>query len=465
MPADDDQELDGPLPLRVKNARVPLTGAAPVRPEQSPHAHADMPAIPGDPRFPIDATTQFVGPRAHGQSVEPMRSVASQPPGSSEITQQIAPIRRGDYVAADRFGSQFPASSQFDSNRFVPALRSPVSNAYAHAGLPPHDSVPGDLASPLQAVAPDTNRAIEGFSHSALRRSHRPVSQRSWRRWIYAVTRINLGPSRDEIYEMVLRAKVRRNAVDSYQIGVVGLKGGVGRTAVTLALGSMLSRVRGDRVLAIDADPAGGNLADRAGRQSGAVVTDLLEANELSRYNDIRAYTSMNSANLEVLSSDDYSKTDREFDETDWTRVINLVSRYYNLLLADCGAGLFSSASRGVLSSVSSLVIVGSASIDGVRQAALTMDWLRHNGYSELLGHTFVVINRATRGKPNVDIEDVVRQFERHLPQGRVIVLPWDKHIANGTEVDFDLLDKTFRRRILELAAAVSDDFDVQDRP
>ncbi len=89
---------------------------------------------------------------------------------------------------------------------------------------------------------------------------------------IYLLTRINLGLSPDELYEMDLFARIRRNARDSYQIGVFGLKGGVGKTAVTVALGSALSKVRGDRILAIDADSDGGNLADRAGRQSAATV-------------------------------------------------------------------------------------------------------------------------------------------------------------------------------------------------
>ena len=47
---------------------------------------------------------------------------------------------------------------------------------------------------------------------------------------------------------------------------------------------------------------------------------------------------------------------------------------------------------------------------------------------------------------------------------GRVIVLPWDKHIAAGTEIQLDLLSHTFRRRIVELAAALSDDFDRLER-
>ncbi len=141
-----------------------------------------------------------------------------------------------------------------------------------------------------------------------------------------------------------------------------------------------------------------------------------------------------------MLSSEEYSGARREFNDEDWKGATGIVSRYYNLVLADCGAGLFQPASRGVLSTVSGLVIVASASIDGARQAAVTMDWLRQNGYQDLLGRSCVVINHVVPGKPNIDVDDLVQQFERHVAPGRVIVLPWDKHIAAGTEIQLDLL-------------------------
>jgi MinD-like ATPase involved in chromosome partitioning or flagellar assembly len=75
-----------------------------------------------------------------------------------------------------------------------------------------------------------------------------------------------------------------------------------------------------------------------------------------------------------------------------------------------------------------------------------------------------VVINHVVPGKPNIDVADVVQQFERHVPPGRVVVLPWDKHIAAGTEIQLELLSKSFRRRIVELGAALSDDFDRLER-
>jgi MinD-like ATPase involved in chromosome partitioning or flagellar assembly len=318
--------------------------------------------------------------------------------------------------------------------------------------------------APTSAATIGNHRAIDALSHVGVKSAVKMPSQRGWRHWLYLMTRINLGLSPDELYEMDLHTRIRRNARDSYQIGVFGLKGGVGKTAVTVALGSALAKVRGDRILAVDADPDGGNLADRAGRQSAATIADLLSDKELARYNDIRAYTSMNGSNLEVLSSEEYSGARREFNDDDWKGATNIVSRYYNLVLADCGAGLFQPAARGVLSTVSGLVIVASASIDGARQAAVTMDWLRQNGYQDLLGRSCVVINHVVPGKPNIDVDDLVQQFERHVPPGRVVVLPYDRHIAAGTEIQLDLLSNSFRRRVVELAAALSDDFDRLER-
>jgi MinD-like ATPase involved in chromosome partitioning or flagellar assembly len=316
----------------------------------------------------------------------------------------------------------------------------------------------------LSAATVGSDRAVDALTHVDVKSSVKMPSKRGWRRVLYMLTRINLGLSPDETYEMDLHTRIRRNARDSYQIGVIGLKGGGGKTAVTVALGSLLSKVRGDRILAVDADPDAGNLADRFGRESAASIADLLADRNLSRYNDIRAYTSMNRSNLEVLASDDYSVARRAFGPQEWDGTTRIVSRYYNLVLADCGAGLFHPAARAVLQTVSGLVIVASASIDGAKQAAVTLDWLRQNGYQHLLGRTCVVINHTTPGKPNVDVNDLVQQFQSHVSAGRVIVLPYDKQIAAGKAIDLDLLGKTYQRRITELAAALSDDFERLER-
>jgi MinD-like ATPase involved in chromosome partitioning or flagellar assembly len=143
---------------------------------------------------------------------------------------------------------------------------------------------------------------------------------------------------------------------------------------VTAALGSLFSAVRRDRILAIDVDPNGGNLVDRTANRSSSTIEHLLGDAELVRYNDIRAYTQMNDAGLEVLAAPEYTGARHEFSADDWRAVTRMVAPYYNLILADSGKGLHNPAARAALSTVSSLVIVCSATADGARQAAVTMN-------------------------------------------------------------------------------------------
>ncbi|OMC11922.1 hypothetical protein A5736_02135 [Mycobacterium sp. SP-6446] len=290
------------------------------------------------------------------------------------------------------------------------------------------------------------------------------VSRRGWRRWLHKLTRINAGLSRDEKYELDLHRRICRSPRGSHRIAMLGLKGGVGKTTITVALGSVLAQVRSDRILAFDADADSGNLADRVGRRSSATIADLLAAKEVSHYNDVRAHTITNAVNLEVLAAAEYSTAPRAFSEADWRYAADAVSKFYNIVLADCGPGLFDPVTHGVLSTVSAIVIVTSASIDGARQAAVAIDWLRNNGHQELLSRACVVINHVGPGEPNVAITDLMRQFGEHVRSDRVVVLPWDSHIAAGTEIEIDRLDPVYKRRITELAAALSDDFDRGER-
>jgi MinD-like ATPase involved in chromosome partitioning or flagellar assembly len=324
----------------------------------------------------------------------------------------------------------------------------------AAAPAPPTTKTPTNGDRVAQRPAPDVPATPKA------KKAPRLVSKRGWRRWVHTFTRINFGLSRDEKYDLDLRARVRRSPRGSYEIGVLGLKGGVGKTTLTAALGSMLAQVRGDRILVVDADPGCGNLADRTGRSSTATIADLLSDKDLSHYNDVRTYTSVNSVNLEVLPAAEYSAARRGLSGEDWRFAADAVSKFYNLVLTDCGAGFFDPVTRGAISTASAVVIVTSASVDSAKQAQVALDWLRKNGHQDLLNRACVVVNHVTPEETNVESKDLVRQFEQQVQPGRVVVLPWDKHIAAGTEIQLGVLDPTYKRRVLELAAALSDDFE-----
>jgi MinD-like ATPase involved in chromosome partitioning or flagellar assembly len=412
----------------------------PVRPKPAPVGHGPPPAAPLQ-----HSRHARQGPRDPAEA--PRGRTATSPHSHRANSKQDGNGVRGRTPPRPRTDAPAPARS---GGSVHPPQLPPTGNGAAQPG---------------SASAPVTDQRAQGAaSHigvkPAKKSATKVISRRGWRRWIHRLTRINVGLSRDEKYELDLCHRIRRNARGSYQIAILGLKGGAGKTTVTVALGSALAQVRRDRVLAFDADASCGNLADRAGHQSGATIADLLADKDLTHYNDIRAHTSANAVNLEVLRAEDYTTARRAFSEADWHYAADAVSRFYNLVLADCGASLFDPVTRGVLSTASAVVIVTSASIDGARQAAVAIDWLRNNGHQDLLNRACVVINNVSPAETNIAVAELVRQFGQYVQPGRVIVLPWDKHIAAGTEIQLSHLDRMYKRKILELAAALSNDFD-----
>ncbi|WP_264956315.1 nucleotide-binding protein, partial [Mycobacterium kiyosense] len=379
------------------------------------------------------------------------RPVAPEPPTVPFQLNQAAPAARAPKPPATRPrpDSQPPGERRSAAPKPPPVRPAPPSPA-------PSASTPAAPAA--QATAPAPTAAPQPQPPAPA--GPKPIPQRGWRRGLYRLTRINPGLSRDEKYELSLRTRIRRQPRGSYQIGMLGLKGGVGKTTTTVTLGTMLAQVRGDRILGLDADPGCGNLAERAGRTSPSSIADLVADKNVSHYNDVRAHISVNSDNLEILPTAEYATAARGLSGEDLRLAVDTVSKFYNLVLADCGPGLFDPVTRGVLETASAIVIVTNVSVDSARQAESALKWLRHNGYQDLLDRVVVVVNHVAVGETNVAEKQLVRQFQQLVRPDRVVLLPWDKHIATGSEIQLDQLDPDYKRRVLELAAALSDDFE-----
>ena len=132
------------------------------------------------------------------------------------------------------------------------------------------------------------------------------VPQSGWRKFIYKANRgtINPGLSTEEKEVEALKERVRQNVRGDYRIACLSLKGGVGKTTTTVGLGSTFASLRGDRIIAIDANPDLGTLAQRVPQQTNSTVRDLLEDPSIHRYSDVRAHTSQALSRLEVLASE-----------------------------------------------------------------------------------------------------------------------------------------------------------------
>ncbi len=266
------------------------------------------------------------------------------------------------------------------------------------------------------------------------------------------------GESGDESRRQDMVDRIRQPIGGDYRIAVLSLKGGVGKTTTTVGLGSTFASLRGDCVIAVDANPDFGTLAQRVPQQTHSTVRDLLAAApRIERYSDVRAHTSQASSRLEVLASERDPAVSEAFSESDYRQVIEILQVYYNIILTDCGTGIMHSAMRGVLDLANALVLVSSPAIDGARSAAATLDWLEHHGFDELVARTVVVISSARPGASNIDMDALTGHF---LARCRAVqVVPFDEHLAEGAELDLEAMRPATRRAFVELAAMVADDF------
>ncbi|HMA47363.1 MAG TPA: MinD/ParA family protein [Frankiaceae bacterium] len=286
------------------------------------------------------------------------------------------------------------------------------------------------------------------------------VADGGWRRAVYRMTRgrVNPGPSEPEKQRRELVRRVRTPLVGCHRLAVLSLKGGVGKTTTTVAIGAVLASLRGDRVIALDANPDRGTLGGKLPRGTSLCIRDLLDhRDEVQRYADVRRYISQADSRLEVLASDEDPEVSLAFSEEDYRAVDDILQRYYSILLTDCGTGMLHSAMQGVLALADTLVIVSTASVDGAASASATMDWLDAHGHRDLVRRAVTVISNIPAGGAPVDVDQLARHFATRTR--RVVRVPYDPHLAAGGHVDLDALGPTTRAAYLHLAAAVADGF------
>ncbi|MFF0489428.1 AAA family ATPase [Nocardia sp. NPDC004068] len=436
----------------------------------------DQNQFPGDPNA-YGAPNAFAPGPSGDPNAFPGYGEARQETPYGEIRQEIGPDGMVRRVFPEDGGQQGPPPEPMGGNQeqyswAPPPLppAPPPQQLYSQPPLPP-----GPPGWPGGGPAnPPQPQQYSGFqpqhmaqpgqpAHSLndlnLLKRARKAPRSGWRRAVHKMTggTVNPGESPADVVHRELVERVNQPVRGDYRIAILSLKGGVGKTTTTVGLGSTFSSLRGDRVIAIDANPDLGTLAHRVPRQTRSTVRNLLEDKHIGRYSDVRAHTSQAPSRLEVLASEQDPAVSEAFSEEDYRRAIAILQQFYNIILTDCGTGLMHSAMKGVLDMASSLILVTSPAIDGARSASATLDWLEHHGYGKLVERTVVVVNASRRGASTVDLDQLRKLF---LDRTRAVqVVPFDDHLAEGAEIDLELVGKPTRRALLELAAMVADDF------
>lgn len=314
---------------------------------------------------------------------------------------------------------------------------------------PPAPAAPVDFASPYRDL-----------STTALLGQRKRAPSTGWRKWLYLASfkQINVGESPKVTHHNNLLTEVSQPLQGCYRIALLSLKGGVGKTTITATLGATFASIRGDRVVAVDANPDRGTLSQKVPLETAATVRHLLrDAEGIERYSDVRSYTSQGPSRLEVLASESDPAVSEAFSSDDYVRTLAVLERFYSLVLTDCGTGLMHSAMSAVLSKADVLIVISSGSVDGARSASATLDWLDAHGHQDLVRNSIAVINAVRPRSGKVDLSKVVDHFSRRCRAVRLV--PFDPHLEEGAEISLERLKPRTREALIELAAVVASDF------
>ncbi|MER5552728.1 SCO5717 family growth-regulating ATPase [Streptomyces sp. NPDC002793] len=406
--------------------QFPAQGAPQLPPGAQPQGGYGFPA-PGagqQPRFP-----------AQGLPLPPQQPAQ----GSPNLPAQQQPQQQPEGYQPQPPAQQAPQAPPVDP-RTGAAWPTPVTHDQRER------SVPGAPLGYTAAVELSSDRLVRGKQKA---KSSRTPS---------AASRFKLGGKKEEIERQRKLDLIRTPVLSCYRIAVISLKGGVGKTTTTTALGSTLATERQDKILAIDANPDAGTLGRRVRRETGATIRDLVQAIPyLNSYMDIRRFTSQAPSGLEILANDVDPAVSTAFNDEDYRRAIEVLGKQYPIILTDSGTGLLYSAMRGVLDLADQLIIISTPSVDGASSASTTLDWLSAHGYAELVQRSLTVISGVRETGKMIKVDDIVQHFETRC-RG-VVVVPFDEHLSAGAEVDLDMMRPKTREAYFNLSALVAEDF------
>ncbi len=279
----------------------------------------------------------------------------------------------------------------------------------------------------------------------------------SWPHFVFALTggRVRLADSRRARERQALDDRIAAPLDGGARfVAVLSRKGGVGKTTVTALLGMALADAREDRVIALDANPDRGTLAERIGRPSGKTVRDLTGSRtRVHGFNEISSIVVRDETRLDVLASDADPHVSEAFDDSGYRDVAALAAHYYSIVLTDTGTGIVHSVMSATLEASDAIVIVAGLSVDEARLASETLTWLETNGYAELARAAVVVLNSSRPGAPLVRQAELEEHFRSRVRA--VVRLPYDARIATGSAITFRDLQPATRAAARELAAVV----------
>ncbi|MEV5242090.1 MinD/ParA family protein [Streptomyces cinnamoneus] len=236
------------------------------------------------------------------------------------------------------------------------------------------------------------------------------------------------------------------------QIVVTSIRGGAGKTTVTALLGRTYAHYRQDPVLMLEADAALGTLPARLGVTKVRWTTsDLARILDPSmQLNDVVGYL-VQLPDRGWLLPGSQGRVGNRLELDEYRSVMVALRRYFGITVVDCDT-LPSELSRTALSAAQARVLVTPATAEGITSTRAVLDWMASLSRPRMLEGTVVVVAASS---PHMTLDVTAAREHLQLDGVKVLMLPYDRHLATGGRIRTDLLGQVTREAVTELAADV----------
>jgi MinD-like ATPase involved in chromosome partitioning or flagellar assembly len=342
----------------------------------------------------------------------------------------------------------FPGAPQ----QQLPAQAYPQSAPPAQAmpsSAPPNTAPPGQ--QPSRVFGPDATQIPEQWTPDGLLRM--PEHADNWHQRLRTSVRGIGGSAAKASREAAEVAGVLSQPVTTgRRIAVLGIRGGSGKSTVAALLASAYATHRGDRVLAVDADPDLGSLGLRLGASSPTSLVGLGRVPRVwQTLDEAERCLGRAPSGAWILSGERGSAQPETMPPNAYLGVLHGISRYFAVTVVDAGAGMVTQLNQSVLADAHAIVLATPASIDGVVSARRALEWIR-DWNPQRLPQTVVAL---TAMSPQATDIDMGRTVEALAPYGvPPALLPYDRHLATGSTIEPWRLGERTRNSAVQLAAA-----------
>ncbi|MFB7252194.1 AAA family ATPase [Microbacterium sp. NPDC056234] len=455
-----------PKPTKTKAKSKPVSGqtaagaGAAAPPKSTPSASSATESARVEPAVSGEITAERTEPVRPAATSDPApeRVAPAEPAAATAVRPSSAWVATVERAAAGEASD--PAEEQDET---VSTDKDPRA-ASSETSLAPRTTTPVRADVELTSkrlgdqLGQSTRESADLLTADRLLDPHqvtKPEPEGAWSHFLYTVSgrRINIGDGKKAKARKALSTKIAAPLTGGARfVPVLSRKGGVGKTTITALLGMALADARDDRVIAVDANPDRGTLAERIVGSHSKSVRDLVRIHDDVRgYHDISAIVARDTTRLDVLASDTDPRIADAFGDADYRDVADVAAHYYSLVLTDTGTGIVHSVMGATLELADQLVIVSGLSVDEARLASETLTWLETNGYSAQARDAIIVLNQSTPGSPLVRLNELETHFATRARH--VVRMPYDPQIAGGGPIVFTSLLPETRQAARELAA------------